>query len=639
MTQAELLTTARLKLGATVRQSVSRTDWVLLRTAGGSRRLVLARSQAAILTRCFSSPRTVPEALVQLLGEQACPPLNEYYELVLQAHAAGVLVEGDEPGGRSLARRWPVRLPLRAAGLAGAVLCAAGAVALLIPPWAAPAGWADWVLGWLAACVLLSLGEAAAACVLSGEASEVRGPGLRWLTLLPHFAVDSGDAAMDGREREAAVAALRAMPALAGAALVAWRWPGMLAPVLAAAFYVLAPWRGSAAYQWIHARQGAPRLSVQAGFLFAPRRGDAWERLREWRRGLTTRAALHWLGWTILVALAWMRLFPGATGSLPAWLGPAARHRPLLGAAVHVAGAAAVIAALGVGKAFLSHWWRRRKLARPLREDSALGAPAAPLAGDPLAILRQVALFSELAEDTLAELAGVLQSVEIGKGQDVFREDDPGDAFYVVLSGEVAVLKRRPRPSKRTETIGLLGPGACFGEIALLEGTVRTATVRATRGTHLLKLGKPDFDQLLVRRVGAERVRELLQKAQFLGRLVFLAGWPLDELLRYARQCGMIRFEAGAAVLSRGKPNNFFYLIFDGAFEARDGDRVLRRMRPGDYFGEISLLGNRDATADVVAVEEGRCLTMVRSDFQKLFASDFRIGIRMESLAEQRLAT
>jgi CRP-like cAMP-binding protein len=60
-------------------------------------------------------------------------------------------------------------------------------------------------------------------------------------------------------------------------------------------------------------------------------------------------------------------------------------------------------------------------------------------------------------------------------------------------------------------------------------------------------------------------------------------------------------------------------------------------MKPGDYFGEISLLENGVATADIVAIEESGCLTMVRSEFFKLFASDPRIGMRMESLAARRL--
>jgi CRP-like cAMP-binding protein len=639
MNQSELLTSERLKLSETVRMGINRSDRSLIRGASGAERLVLTPAQAAVLIEGFSRPSTAPEVLVSLLQGNTCPPLDEFYELVLQAHSAGVLSLESRPDPVPKATKWPYRLPFGAAGIVAQVILAASVIALLVPKWGAPAGWPDWLLGWLEACLLLSAGEVLAACALSDGACEVRGLRLCWLTLFPHFSVDSGEAAMGGRKREYAVAALRAMPVAAAAAVVAWQLPGLLAPMLAAVFYVLAPWGGSAASQWIDARFGSPRLTVQGGFLFEQRRDDAWEQFREWRRSLTGRSALHWLSWILLVGLACVRLFPGVASRLPASFGPAGQLHPLADAALYTLAAAIVAAGACLSKAFLRHWWRGRKMARPLRSDSTRRPAGAPLEGDPVSVLRQVALFNEMADEDLAALAQAMQTVKVGKNRDVFCEDDAADAFYVILEGEVAVLKRRPKPSKRVEEVGWLGPGVGFGEIALLEGTSRTATVRATRDCTLLKLGKADFDQMVVGRVGAARVRELLQYAAFLGRLVFLSGWPFEELLRYAHRCGTVRFESGATVLTRGEQNNWFFLIYDGAFEARDGKRVLRRMQPGDYFGEISLLENGQATADVVAVEESRCLTMVRSDFLRFFATDYRIGLRMESLAGRRLGS
>ncbi len=266
-------------------------------------------------------------------------------------------------------------------------------------------------------------------------------------------------------------------------------------------------------------------------------------------------------------------------------------------------------------------------MARPLRRDSARGAAAEALKGEPASILRQVALFQDLSEEDMTSLAVTVRLLQVAAGKDVFREDDPADAFYVILEGELEVIKRRPRPSTRSDTIGRLGPGDAFGEIALLDGTSRTATVRAAVPCQLLRLMKEDFDRLVVGSVGAARVRELLQNTAFLGRLVFLAGWSFGDLFRYAQKCGTVRFDAGFKVLTKGAMNNWFYLIFDGAFEARDGKKVLRRMQPGDYFGEISLLEHGEATADVYAVEESRCLTMTRTDFQQFFARDYRIGL------------
>ena len=70
---------------------------------------------------------TAPDVLVSLLAASHCPPLREFYELVLRAHAAGVLVTDGERVDDSLAVRWPVRLPAKAGIFLGTALWADGA--------------------------------------------------------------------------------------------------------------------------------------------------------------------------------------------------------------------------------------------------------------------------------------------------------------------------------------------------------------------------------------------------------------------------------------------------------------------------------------------------------------------------------
>jgi CRP-like cAMP-binding protein len=639
MTQSELLTTARLSLAKGARRGAAKADHLLMRSPSGTRRLVLTPAQAAILGDCFSKPATVPGTLVTLLGEHRCPPLDEFYELVLQAHECGLLVAEGEAACPTRAVRWRVRLPSRGAGRAAGLVLLAGVIAVLIPAWVAPAGWQDWALGWLAACAALSLGEAFGACALASPPCEVRGAGLEWRTLLPHFRVDAREASMDGRARSGSVALLRAAPVAAAAALAAWRGPALLAPLVAAVLYALAPWRGTAARQWLDARSAAPRLTVRSGFLFGPRSRDAWQQFRAWRRDLGRGVVAYWILWAALAGGACVRLYPRISGATEGALGSSGRLHPLLGEALYALLAAVAACLVLLVRALVGHWVIRRRLARPLRTDAEDAALAAALKGEPAAILRQVPLFRGLGEDDILALAVTVRLLQVAGGKDVFAEDEPADAFYILIEGAVEVVKRRPSPSSKSDVIGRLGPGDAFGEIALLDGTLRTATVRAAQPCQLLRLMKAGFDRLVVTRVGAGRVRELLQNTAFLGRLVFMAGWSFDELFRYAQKCGTARLEAGAKVLTQGAANNWFYLIYDGAFEARDGQKVLRRMQPGDYFGEISLLEHGEATADVVAVEESRCLTMTRADFLQFFAKDFRIGLRMEELAARRLGS
>lgn len=637
--QRQLLSAASLRITGRLLRAQPERGAVILRAAGRARRLVVSPAQADLLTQGFATPRTVPEVLVRTIAEHRCPPLREFYELVVQAHAAGILLteSAEEPPSRAL--RWPVRFPARIATLVagGVALVSAGLLAWSIPHWRGPADWTDVAVGWLATCTLLSLGEVLAAGAIA-TTGEVQAPRLRWRTRFPHFSIDTAEAMAGGRATEVAVAALRSAPMLAGAALAAWRAPGLLAALCGGSMYILAPFGHSAARQWLASRRRAPRYSIHAGFRFEPVRADLWARGSARLRAFT--AEFGWLGlaWTLVWGawslVAFTHCMPNTAAALLAW----ARGAP---APVQLGAEYILLAALALGLvvsiwAAVKHWLITRAWRRPLRGADARERNRPPLTGDPAAILAQVPLFQGLEAGHRAELAAAMEPVTFERHDEVTREDEPGDDFFLVVAGELEVRKRFPGKT-HPETIGWLGPGDGLGEIALLENTARTATIVASRRTRALRLGRAEFQQLVVGRVGADSVRELLQHARLLGRLTFTAGWSFTALVQLARRCHTRQFERAATPIVRGQPNAWFYLIYDGAFEARDGARVRRTMGPGDYFGEISLLAGTEATATVVAIEESRCLALSRDDFLALFAQDFRLGLRMEAQAGHRL--
>jgi CRP-like cAMP-binding protein len=77
----------------------------------------------------------------------------------------------------------------------------------------------------------------------------------------------------------------------------------------------------------------------------------------------------------------------------------------------------------------------------------------------------------------------------------VFREGDVGDAWYVVFEGRAEVVKGAPSGSARQ--IARMEPGTCFGEIAILDGGTRSATVKAVEPLTLFRFRRPPFEQLL----------------------------------------------------------------------------------------------------------------------------------------------
>ena len=112
-------------------------------------------------------------------------------------------------------------------------------------------------------------------------------------------------------------------------------------------------------------------------------------------------------------------------------------------------------------------------------------------------VLAPIPLFAKLPVPERAELAGMLQSKRFGAHQPVVWLGEQGDDFYIVHTGKVAVSC--PDEAGKEVTLGTLGPGQFFGEISLLDGGPRTATVRTLRDSTMLVLTRDDFLQFLRR--------------------------------------------------------------------------------------------------------------------------------------------
>ena len=107
-------------------------------------------------------------------------------------------------------------------------------------------------------------------------------------------------------------------------------------------------------------------------------------------------------------------------------------------------------------------------------------------------LLRQVAYFENFTELELRQLIQSGHRQRLSTGEVLFRQDDPGDAFYVILSGAVEVIAE-----KINKVLVVLPAGKCLGEVALLLGIPRTATVRAKEDSILFAIDRASFEKLL----------------------------------------------------------------------------------------------------------------------------------------------
>jgi CRP-like cAMP-binding protein len=124
-------------------------------------------------------------------------------------------------------------------------------------------------------------------------------------------------------------------------------------------------------------------------------------------------------------------------------------------------------------------------------------------AKETIRLLAKCDLLRHLPPEGIEEILPCVRLRRLEPEEILFRAGAPGDALYIVARGSVAVIADSPPDQdkdgddKDGEILAELGEGQAFGEMALLSGGPRTATVRAVTATDLLEIGKEDFERLI----------------------------------------------------------------------------------------------------------------------------------------------
>ena len=104
----------------------------------------------------------------------------------------------------------------------------------------------------------------------------------------------------------------------------------------------------------------------------------------------------------------------------------------------------------------------------------------------------RVPIFANCTPEEIAAITGVAQEGFFAPGQIIVTQGTPGQAFYLILTGRVEILRDGA-------SLGAFGPGDFFGEMSLLDQAPRSATIRALDQTQCLMLSSWDFKALLER--------------------------------------------------------------------------------------------------------------------------------------------
>jgi NTE family protein/lysophospholipid hydrolase len=271
------------------------------------------------------------------------------------------------------------------------------------------------------------------------------------------------------------------------------------------------------------------------------------------------------------------------------------------------------------------------------------------LAAERIPFLSSTEIFHDIEQTALLDLAAQVEELHLEAGETLFRQGDPSDAIYLIVSGQVCVLDAGPgHPEK---VLAQLGPGQPVGELALWAGGVHSATVRTVSEVRALKLSREGFERFAkdhpeaveaVDRFVALRLRKnrLSVALEVSGMFGDLAEPTLREL---EAELESEWIEAGTTLFRQGDAGDAVYLVVSGRLRvsvdlADEGPRFLTELGFGETVGEMALLDGKPRSATVVATRDSHLARLSKDAFERLFSRrpDLLVVIARELVARLR---
>ncbi|NMO17004.1 cyclic nucleotide-binding domain-containing protein [Pyxidicoccus fallax] len=252
-------------------------------------------------------------------------------------------------------------------------------------------------------------------------------------------------------------------------------------------------------------------------------------------------------------------------------------------------------------------------------------------------------LFAELDRDTFLELVGRMAWRRVKPEEVVITEGEPMDRLYVLVAGKAEVTRQQEGEPR---TLGFLGGGSIFGEIALVTGAPPTATVTAVSDTEVFEIRREHLNA--VAKIHPAVPQVLADFAQQRMTRNLMATSPMFQAMPESERGALLKrftfraLPAREKVLVEGEHSPGLFLVLAGELVVQKEDPAggvvtLGVLREGEVAGEISLLTGLRATATVAAPRKTAAAFLERSAFHELVKTFPNLRTYLEQLSDRRL--
>ncbi len=255
-------------------------------------------------------------------------------------------------------------------------------------------------------------------------------------------------------------------------------------------------------------------------------------------------------------------------------------------------------------------------------------------------------LFKDLPPSILADLETELELIPLAKGEKLCEQGDVGDSMYILLHGSLGVVIRTP--DDRDIVVDDLKPGTSVGEMALLTGQARVATVHAKQDAELIKLTKTGFSQLADKHPQlmakfAQTIVPRLQRTQLADIISRLFGeMETEELHSLQKKLEWRRLSAGEALFHQGDPGASMFILVNGRLRiivkgTKGSEHIVGEIGRGECVGEFALLTPEERSATVYAVRDSDVVELSSDMFESLVQDSPQTMLSIMRSIAQRL--
>jgi len=224
-----------------------------------------------------------------------------------------------------------------------------------------------------------------------------------------------------------------------------------------------------------------------------------------------------------------------------------------------------------------------------------------------LDMIKDSLIFRNLDAQQRDELINAMFEKKVTQGESVIVQGDEGDFFYLVSSGAFDILVNGKKVAEASK-------GKSFGELALLYGQPRAATVTATENSLVWAVDRATFRRVVL----ASNFRKRKQHEKFLKEVPILSSLNPEELVKAADALHPVSFEPNDKIITEGETGETFYIVVDGEAVVSKGGQEVGKKTKGEYFGEIALLTDGVRVASITAATKVDCLVLDKHAFTRL---------------------